>query len=184
MYCDICDHCAGLLKRLRDNFESKPYGELKVATEIRVYQQSAEIVKIIRRVQKAFSLISSLLCLVYFFICFSGLSFIFSSWKNINSKYGFDFLLFSCNAIIFLVTLMVSASKVPLEMHHLGDTIEEKQAECSYHKPVNSSLVITLNHVTDVTLSASELLYFQRNSVFAVTGSMIMHSRLIYNLIE
>lgn len=78
---------------------------------------------------------------------------------------------------------MISASKLPLEMKQLSDIIEEKEAESLdyYNALENYFFTFTLSHTPEVTLSASDLPFFTRNSLLAVVGRILIYSLLIYN---
>lgn len=184
LFCDLCHQCTVSLAEIKTSIISCPSRGFIDNYQMQVIKKRAQIVNVIQTIQKEFSLILTLMCCSQIFCCFSGFSELLSIITEPSDE-GAIIVLYVLNAFLCLTAVIGVAGQIPIEMRNLTDSLHQMldKKVIESDRPVRPDVMITLTYRPDVTLSASELLFFTRQSALVILGTFLTYSILIRNLI-
>lgn len=183
LFCDLCHRCTISLAEIKMTIMSCPVHEFTDNFQMQVLKKRGQVVNAIKTIQKEFSLILSLMCCSEIFCCFTGLSIL----SNIIIEASLDgdamLVIYVLNAFMCLTAIVGVAGQISIEMGNLSVSqhqMLDKVIESG--RLVRPDIMISLTHRPDVTLSASELLFFTRQSILVILGAFMTYTILIINL--
>ncbi|GFR26246.1 uncharacterized protein TNCT_399101 [Trichonephila clavata] len=184
LYCHWCYHCYMQLQRLSHEVKTCLRETFLYPKQIELLQLRRRAIDQIEDLQRNFSFISFLVCIVNFTMCFSSLGSYL--WLSENS-YPFvtiDAFYTTFNCLMSLSAIFVVAGQVPIEMENFTNEFLKKFEHRFFLEPSqdNTRVLEWLLKKPDLVLSGCKVISYRRSSVLTAVGTILTYGLLVVNM--
>ncbi|GFY78502.1 uncharacterized protein TNIN_14561 [Trichonephila inaurata madagascariensis] len=185
VFCTACHRCSHSLSNLSKELEKCSSKTFTVDVQVKYLKCRRRIIKLLEKTQDVFSPIIFLICSASFSCCFAMLGqLIFYSYKNGGLSFLSDTLFNSLSALISLISMFWIPGEVPIEMNKFDQAIRKKYELRAVSGVIseNSSVERAFFEGQVFVLSACNLIFFTKESVLTVLGTILTYGLLIISL--
>ncbi|GFT59423.1 uncharacterized protein NPIL_426511 [Nephila pilipes] len=159
---------------------------LKFSTQKQIdfLKQRSRILKVLEEIQAVFSKASLVICVGNFMTCFSNLGeLLFYSPKSVALTI-IEVVFIFASTVMSLLSIFYTAGQVPLEMNtssRMSRKLCEKRAFLGIVEE-SASLERLLLHEETFLLSGYEMIYFTRNGILTILGTILTYGLLVVSV--
>lgn len=180
LYCALCHRIVTVIVKSTTIVEFRKH-TLHNTHLIRIIKNRSEIVESVKYFQKEFSVIISLACLSNFLSCFGILSIIMASKFTSYVDIFVEIIFFFINNLLNLIAVIFCAGQIPEEMERLYNALQNVS---EYQTSLTPELIRAITYKPNVVLSASNLLFFTKDSILCVIGNLLTYGLLFTSIFQ
>ncbi|GBM40059.1 hypothetical protein AVEN_58604-1 [Araneus ventricosus] len=181
-YCLLCHGASKLISDLIVEIKDCSPQEFTISKQKDILKMESTVHKAVLEVQSIFSLTSFLICIVHFCVCIT----ILTAFINVtNSEHSFFVqsvnILYFVNSFGGLLACLWVAGACPNKAKNFKEAFGRKIRERKLHERWVSEVCFaeSLNELSDYTLTGCEIIYFQRSSILALSGTLLTYTFLL-----
>ncbi|GFW69713.1 uncharacterized protein TNCV_1883571 [Trichonephila clavipes] len=179
--CRICSECIQQLCLKGENCSPKAF---TVGVQIGLMKDRKHIMKLAEEIQTVFSRASFFICMTNFMSCLSNLGqIIFYLTQNVAPTL-IEILFISFSALSSMLSIFYYAGQIPIEMKRLTQVLKNKFVDrVSLGIDQDNSFVERLLvEENTFVMSGCDLIFFTRNGILTVLGTILTYGLLILSL--
>ncbi|GIY65982.1 uncharacterized protein CDAR_454021 [Caerostris darwini] len=182
LYCLLCGHVSKLIRLSRIHIERSSPEEFTSSRQAGIAKNEAKLSSLVQLLQNVFSVPSFLISVALFCTCITALGMLIVLFGEFQR-----FALQSLVALMFvnsfggLVICLWTAGGLPVEVEKLKETLRKKLQQ----KRLSENLIgdtcgdMKSLKVSSFVLSGCNIVYFQRNSILALAGTILTYTILL-----